>query len=377
MENSAVRIVEVSNKHLLKEYVQLVYQLYSEYKHFVPPLLSDEFDFHNPSKNLAMNGNPVIRALAYRGEKIVGRIMGIIPERFNKALEVKHCRFFQFDCIQDAQVAQQLIDYVTQWGKKHNLQQLTGPFGFSDKDPQGLQIEGYEYLPVLAAPCNPPYLPQLLVNMGFEKETDCVSYSVPVPDQVPGSYELITQRILKAGKFKMVSCSNRLAMRKYIYPLLELVNESFREIYGFNRMGHREMKQLANKYFLFLDPRFLKIVTDQNNKPVAFILGIPDISAGLQKAKGKLLPFGFYHIIQSGKKSKQLDMLLGGVHPELQSKGMTALLAVQFLSAASRYGMKTMDSHLVLETNTMMNREMQRAGGHIYKRYRIFKKRIS
>ncbi len=303
--------------------------------------------------------------------------MGIIPVLFNADREIKHCRFFHFDCEDRLDVARHMITTIEQWGRSRGMHQLTGPFGFSDKDPQGLQIEGFEHLPVIAAPCNPPYLPQLLNRMGFEKEVDCVSYSIPVPDSIPEMYQRIALRCLKNRNLKVARISNRWQLRKYIYPVLELVNASFRNIYGFNLMSHEEMKNLAFKFLLFLDPRFCIIVTDRQQRPIGFMVGIPDISRGLQKAWGRLFPLGIFHIYRARKQSRQLDLLLGGVHPDYQSQGITAILAVEILKAALRYEMKTVDSHLNLETNVMMNREMQRAGGSIYKRFRIFKKPIT
>jgi GNAT superfamily N-acetyltransferase len=374
---SPFNLVEVTNKKLLKAYIHFPYRLYKNYPNYVPPLLSDEWDFHNPEKNLSLKEDETIKALLFENGKIVGRIMGIIPKRFNADLKIKHCRFFHFDCEDRIEVAEKLIGFIETWGRQKGMHQLTGPFGFSEKDPQGLQIEGFEHLPVVAAPCNPPYLPALLEKLGFEKEADCVSYSVPVPDTIPQIYHTIAERTLRNKNLHVARIRTRWELKKYIYPVLELVNESFRHIYGFNIMSHQEMKNLAFKFLLFLDPRFATIVMNAENKPVGFIVGIPDISKGLQRACGSLFPFGIFHIMRAAKKSKQLDMLLGAVHPDYQSQGITAVIAVHFLAAAKKYGMKTMDSHLNLETNVMMNREMQRAGGHIYKRFRIFKRMIT
>lgn len=374
---SALTVIEVTDKQLLKEYIHFPYRLYKNYPNYVPQLLSDEWEFHNPKKNLSLQEDKTIKALVTENGKTVGRIMGIIPKRFNEGREIKHCRFFHFDCENRPDVAQTMIQFIENWGRNNGMHQLTGPFGFSEKDPQGLQIEGFENLPVVAAPCNPPYLPELLVKLGFEKEADCVSYSVTVPDEVPEIYKAIAARTIKNKNLHVAKIKSRWTLKKYIYPVLELVNESFRNIYGFNAMNHQEMKNLAFKFLLFLDPRFSIIVLDKQDKPVGFIVGIPDISRGLQKAYGNLFPFGIFHIMNSAKKSNQLDMLLGAVHPDYQSQGITAIFAVEFLAAAKKYGMKTLDSHLNLETNVMMNREMMRANGHIYKRFRIFKRMIS
>lgn len=374
---SPLSVIEVTDKKLLKEYIHFPYRLYKSYPNYVPQLLSDEWELHNPKKNLSLQQDKTIKAIITENGKTVGRIMGIIPKQFNEGLEIKHCRFFHFDCENRLDVAQMMIDFVENWGRKNGMHQLTGPFGFSEKDPQGLQIEGFDNLPVVAAPCNPPYLSDLLVKLGFEKEADCVSYSVPVPDEVPAVYKAIAARTLKNKNLHVAKIKSRWALKKYIYPVLELVNESFRNIYGFNAMSHQEMKNLAFKFLLFLDPRFSVIVLDRQNRPVGFIVGIPDISRGLQKAYGKLFPFGIFHIMNAAKKSNQLDMLLGAVHPDYQSQGITAIFAVEFLAAAKKYGMKTLDSHLNLESNVMMNREMIRFNGHIYKRFRIFRRMIS
>ncbi|MBL7858368.1 MAG: GNAT family N-acetyltransferase [Cyclobacteriaceae bacterium] len=369
-------IREVKDKHDLRLYIYLPQLLYQNFPNWVPPIYADEWNFHDPSQNKAYRHAEVIRFLAFQDEKPIGRIMGIIHHAYNEAHQEKTGRFFQLDCIPDQEVAQALISTIEGWARSKGMNKVIGPFGFSEKDPQGLQIEGFEHLPVIATPTNPAYLPRLVEAAGYLKEVDCVSYVMKLTNGLPVSFERVYNRIRQNLKLRLIEFTSKRHLKPYIVPVFRLVNETYKSLFGFVPMSEDEMKKFAAQYLPILDPHFVKIVTNEHDEIVAFVVSMPDMSQGIQRAKGKLFPFGFIHILRSAKKTKQLDLLLGAIKPEYRGKGITVLMGKALISTALQHGMETMDSHLILETNIRMRNECENIGGIVYKRYRVFQKNL-
>ena len=178
------------------------------------------------------------------------------------------------------------------------------------------------------------------------------------------------------NKIKILSIKTKWAIRPHIIPVLRLVNETYAHLYGFEEMTEKEMRKFANQYLPILDPDFVKILVDETNNPIAFGIAMPDMSLGIQKAKGRLFPFGFIKILLSAKKTKLLDLLLGAVKPSYRGRGLTMILARELFATARKRKLEYIDSHLILETNQLMRAEFEKMGGEIYKRYRVFQMEI-
>ncbi|MFM7902533.1 MAG: hypothetical protein ACKPAD_11180, partial [Bacteroidota bacterium] len=251
------------------------------------------------------------------------------------------------------------------------------PFGFSEKDPQGVQIEGIKSAPVIASASNPSYMQQMIEASGFSKFKDCVSYVVDIPEKLPSAYQKIRERLITGKSYEIVSVKKRSELKPHFKDVLLLLNEGYENIYGFVPLSDADIQHMADEYLNFIDPRFVKFVrktTDQ--EIIAFVLAMPNLAEGFRKAKGRLFPLGFLHLLRSLKSSKKLDLLLGAVHPKHQGKGLTALLAVSLMEEAYMAGMRQLDSHLILEENKLMCAEMTRLGAAISKRYRIYQRPI-
>ncbi len=371
-----VEIKTVSDKIDLKEFIFLPKKIHALNSNWLPPIYADEWKFYTPKYNHQLSQSDTVLFLAYNNGIISGRIMGIIHRGYNSVNNETTARFFNLECSDEIEVSTALLYAVEQWAKEKGMNKLIGPFGFSDKDPQGLQIEGFQYLPVIATATNMEYLPKLVEQNGFEKEIDCVVYNIKVPSEIPPLYQSIYERVIKNPKIKVMEFSKRSELKKFIIPVMGLMNETYKSLYGFIEMSENEMFDLAKKYLPMLDPEFSKVVTDEYNNPIAFIVSSPDISAGIKKAGGKLFPFGFIHILSSGKKSKQLDLFLGAVKDPWKGCGLTAILAITLLNSARKRNLSFIDSHLILETNKPMRSVAEKFGGKIYKRYRIYKKNI-
>jgi len=364
----------VDNRKKLKEFIFLPSQIHAGHPNWVPPVYSDEWDFYDPRKNQALTYSDTILFIAYRDGKPAGRIMGIINRKYNQLHNESTARFYAFDCFDDKAISHLLLSTTEHWARSKGMKKIIGPFGFSDKDPQGVQILGFEHMPVIATPTNLPYLPPLIESENYKKEFDCFSYSLQIPPEIPEIYNRISGRVLQNNNFRLIEFKSRRELKPWIIPVLRLVNQTYNSLYGFLPMDEEEMIQLADKYLFLLNPSFTKIIVNKQNDPVAFVVASPDISPGIIKAKGKLLPFGFIHILTASRKSKQLNLYLGAVKSEFRNHGFTALLGKKLLETARQKGLLTIDSHLILESNQSMRAILEGAGAQLYKKYRIFGK---
>ncbi len=369
-----IEIKIVDTPELLKEFIYLPSKLHKGYKNFVPPFYKDEKEFHDLNKNKHLALSDHIKLLAFINGKSVGRIMGIIYHPWNEKNQSKSGRFFMMDCINNQEIATALLSYIENWAKELGMHELVGPFGFSDKDPQGVQVEGWEHPPVIASVSHQPYLAELIAVNGYSKFKDCVSYKMEISDQLPEFYTKIYNRILTNNHLKLINFKNRKSLRPFFVPVMRLMNEAYKNIYGFVAMLDEDIIHLANQYLSVLDPELVKIVTNEKNEPVAFVIAMANISNGIKKAKGKLWPIGFLYILIDMSRSTQLDLLLGAVDEKYRGRGLNVLLGISLMNSARKKGMKIMDSHLILEENRLMRAELEKLGGSLYKRYRIFKK---
>jgi len=355
-------------------FVKLPFRLPEQRPNRVPPLLTDEREFHDPKKNPQLTQCDVQRWVAWRDGKVVGRIMGIIQKSYNAAHGERTARFYNLDCVRDADVVHALIGATEQWARSKGMDRMIGPFGFSDKDPQGLQIEGFEHLPVIATPINPDWLPPMVDACGYTGYEDMASYRMDIPLRLPEVYHAIGERCLRNHGLHRVPLRTKGELRPWVVPVLRLVNDTYGDLLGFAPMSEAEMRALAKKYMFILEPQLVHLIADEQNEPVAFVIASPDMSEGLQHANGKLFPFGFLHILRAMKRSKQLDLFLGAVRPDLQGRGLTAALGVSLFDAARQRGFTHLDSHLVMERNTRMRAELERLGAVVWKRYRVYQR---
>ncbi|HAF28004.1 MAG TPA: hypothetical protein DCG75_03055 [Bacteroidales bacterium] len=370
-----LEIAEVKSKADLKKFIYLPEKIHKDHKNWLYPIYSDEWILFDPKKNKAFNYCDTILAIAKKGGKVVGRIMGIINHRYNEINNEDFGRFCFMETYDDPEVFHELVCFVENWAREKGMKKLIGPFGFSDEDPQGFLVEGFDQPTVMVTNCSLPYMAQMIEEEGYFKKMDFVQYKIDTPKEVPPIYERIAQRPKKNG-FKVIEFTKRKQLKPFIRPVLGLTNDTYTEIFGYVPFSEEEMDDFAKRYLPILDPAFIKVIVDSKSEVVAYVIGMPNISDGIRKAKGRLFPFGFIHILRSMKKSNQLDLLLGAVKDELRNIGLDTMMAKAMLKSANERGLKFIDSHVVMETNTKMRAEVEKLGGKIYKRYRVFQKAL-
>ncbi len=371
-------IRQVITKNELRQFIHLPAKIHRGHLNWVPPVYIDEWNYFNPKKNRLFDHCDTVLVLAWKNGKAVGRIMGIISHPYNEKHNEKGARFAFMETWNDSDVFHSLIEYVSAWARIKGMETVIGPLGFSDKDPQGFLIEGFDQPVSISSNCNLPYMAELIEREGFQKKVDLVAYRIAVPKEFPSFYKRIAERFYRNNPtFRVLEFSSRRSVKPYIRAVLGLVNETFVAIYGFLPFSEKEMDDFANRYLYLINPGFIKIIMNPEQEVVAFIIGMSDVSDGMRKSKGYLFPFGFYHIFRAGKRSNQLNLLLGAVHPAYQGKGLDVILGTRILESAKKLGKTVIDSHLELEHNWKVRSEMEKMGGKVYKRFRIWKKELN
>ena len=337
----------------------------------------DEWDYFTPDQNPNFAHCDTIRLVAYKEGKPAGRIMGIIHREYNSLHGEQHARFAWLETRNESDVFKALTEAIEQWARAKGMTHIVGPIAFSDKDPQGFLVEGFGQPVSIATNCNLPYMVDLVNTHGYTRKLDLVVYRIPIPEKMPPVAERILERFKKhQTNLKVLEFSSRSKVRPYIKPVLNLVNKTFTNIYGFFPFSEKEMDDMANRYLWLIDPRYIKVIINAQQEVVAFVLGMDDLSEGFKKSNGRLLPFGFIHLLRAARNTRQLNLLLGAIRPDYQGRGLDMLMGTKLLESAKKTGKTVMDSHLEMETNYKVRAEMERMGGRMYKRYRIWQKEL-
>ena len=373
----SVSVRELATKKDLRTFIRLPERLHRGEACWVPPVYMDEWKYFDPGKNEAFSYCETLRLLAERDGRPVGRAMGIINPRFNEHRNEKTARFGYLEAPEDRAVVRALLSRIEDWARTKGMTRIVGPYGFSDQDPEGFLIEGFENRATVATYYNLAWMPRLVEAEGYVKDMDYVVYKLDVPKKLPEFYLKIFERARRKGQFDILEFKNKKELRPWVLPVLRLMNEVYAagNIYGYAPLNDREMKDLAKKYMPVIDPRFIKVVV-KDGEVIAFVAGIPDMTEGIQKARGRLFPFGVLHILRAAKRTKQLDLLLGAVRDKYRGLGLDVVMGVRMLQSALEAGMEIIDTHHEMETNLKVRGEMERMGGQIYKRYRVYQKAL-
>jgi hypothetical protein len=373
----SIEIREVASKKDFKTFLYLPEKLNADRPNWVHPVLMDDRKYFNPKKNKAFGYCDVIMLLAFKDGLAAGRVMGIINHRFNEHRGSQIARFGYIESIEDREVVRALITKVETWAKAKGMTRIIGPYGFSDQDPEGFIIEGFENRATIATYYNTEWMPGYVEGLGYVKDADYFVYKVDVPKEMPELYKKIYERTMRRGSFRILEFRKRKELKPWIVPIFTLMNECYMasNIYGYAPLSEKEMEDLAARYLPVVDPRFVKVVL-KDDEPASFIIAMPDMTAGIQKCRGRLFPFGFIHVLRAAKRTKQLDLMLGAIKEKYRGFGLDALMGFKTLEAAWEAGYEYMDTHHELEVNVRVRAEMERMGGKLYKKFRVYTKNL-
>lgn len=373
-----IEIREVTSKKDLKTFIRLPFKLYEDCPYWVPPLIMDELDCFNPQKNPAYEGAESKLFLAYKDDEPVGRIAGVNSWLANEKYKSKDIRFGWFDTINDYEVARALFQAVEQWGTQLGMETITGPQGFCDLDPAGIQIKGFDQLATIAYPYNYQYYPELVEQHGFKKDVDYLEFrSVnPLDEGIPERLLNLVDKLQKRSSLKILKFKKKKELLERSKELFELLDESFEELYGTVPLTQKQIDYYVKKYIGFVDKDMVKAALNENNEMVGFMITMPSLSKGFQKAKGKLLPFGWYHILKSTKEHEVIDFYLAGVKKQYRGSGVDLMMVMEIVKTAMAKGFKYSESNLELEDNKKVHAQWKYFNPTQHRSRRIYKKKI-
>ena len=376
----AVTIKQVSSKKELHKFIRFNYQMYKDNPYSVPDLYDDMLNTFNKKKNAAFEFCEAEYFLAYKEGQIVGRAAAIINHKANEIWNKKDVRFGWIDFIDDEEVSAALLDTIEQWGKKKGMTHIAGPLGFTDFDAEGMLVEGFDQLSTMSTTYNHPYYPQHIEKLGYEKEADWVEFKIYIPDAIPEKHQRISDLIQRKYNLQIKKyTSNKKLSAEYGQEIFKLMNEAYSPLYGYSPLSQRQIDQYIKMYLPIIDLRMLTLIVDEEDKLVAVGISMPSLSSALQKSNGRLLPFGWYHLLKAlfmKKRSHILDLLLVAVKPEYQNKGVNALLFSDLIPVYQKLGFKYAESNPELEHNGKVQAQWSYFETEQHKRRRAFVKEI-
>ena len=330
-----IREIQPTKRNLLKFVHFPIDVIYRDSEYFVPPLVTDEVNTLRPDKNPAFDFCEAAYFMAYRDGKIVGRIAGIINHVVNERSGKKEARFSYIDFIDDAEVVDALFDAVTRWGKSKGMEHLTGPLGFTDMDPEGMLVEGFDRIGTTGAVYNHAYYPKHLERIGFVKDADWLEFLITIPTEVPEKIARIARLVSERLNLTTIKYTDRKQLVKdYGDAIFKLINVSYDELFGYSPLTDKQIKHYIKMYLPFLPLDDLSMVVDKTTRELIGVgITIPSMSKALIKNRGRLFPFGWKYLVDAFKHNDVVDLMLIGVKPEFQNKGVNSLILDDLIRA--------------------------------------------
>ncbi len=377
---STIEIKQVSNRKELTQFVQFYYDLYRGNNYAVPYLFNEEMNTLRSDRNPSFECCDARYFMAFRNGHLVGRVAAIINRRANECWQRRQIRFGWFDFIDDQEVSKALLQAVEDWGRKEGMTELAGPLGFIDTDREGMLVEGFDQLSTMYINYNHPYYPKHMEQMkGFEKANDWVEMKVRVPEVVPEKFSKITEMVRKRYGLRVHKFTRKeLIDQGYGRQLFDLLNTTYKDLYGFSQLSDRQIDKLVNDYIKIADLNLVTAIMD-GDKMVGFGITFPSFSHAMQKTRdGRFLPFGWWHMLKVLKwhKTPIVDLLLIGVLPEYRSKGANALIFDDLIRWFQRYHFQWAETGPQMESNEGVLSQWQYLEATQHRRHRCYRKTL-
>ncbi|MBO7590541.1 MAG: N-acetyltransferase [Prevotella sp.] len=377
---SKIEIRPVTTRQELQQFVQFFYDLYRGNDCAVPYLYSEEMSTLRHDKNTSFECCESQYFMAFKDGKLVGRVAAIINHRANKRWDRKQVRFSWFDFVDDQEVSAALLQAVEDWGRSKGMTEIAGPIGFIDTDREGMLVDGFDKLSTMYINYNYPYYPQHMEQMeGYEKANDWVELRVKVPEVVPDKFAKITEMVRKRYGLRVHKFSRKeLIDGGWGKRIFDLLNETYKDLYGFSQLSDHQIGQLVNDYIKIADLNLVTGIMD-GDKLVGFGITFPSFSRALQKTRdGRYLPFGWWHLLKILKwhKTDTVDLLLIGVLPEYRSKGANALIFDDLIRQFQAYGFDWAETGPQMETNEGVLSQWQYLESTQHRRHRCYRKEL-
>ena len=375
----SVQIKTVTTRKELKTFVRFANNLYKGNKYYVPCMPLDDMNTLDPNKNAAFEFCKAECYLAYKNDVLVGRVAAIINYKANEAWKVNQVRFGWFDFIDDMEVSAALLDAVMAFGKANGMTQIVGPLGFTDFDPEGMLVEGFDRLSTMALIYNHPYYPEHMKKHGFVKETGWFEYRITIPESVSERHETLAMMVMERYNLKIRKLTRRqIKKENYGQKLFRLINQTYCVLYGFSLLSEKQIEQFVGVYLSLIDARMLTFVEDENGELIGAGISMPSIASALQKCRGEIFPFGWWHLLKAMflKRSDTVELLLIGVRPDYQKRGIPTLLFYDLIQTYNKLGFRYAETNACLESNTNVRALWSQFENEQHKKRWVFGKEI-
>ena len=375
----SIVIKKVSDKTLLKKFIYFNINLYKGCEQYVPPLIYDEFTTLDKEKNPAFDHCEAEYFLAYKNDEVVGRIAAIINHKANEIWKQKYARFGFVDFIDDIEVATKLFSTAESWAQHKGMTHIHGPMGFTDLDHEGLLVHGFDRISTMLTIYNFPYYKEYIEKLGYVKDQDWNEFLIPIPKKIPERFQRVSDVVQKRFGLIVKRFENKKDVGQYAKGVFNLLNRSYKDLYGYVELTDKQIDYYVNMYIPMLRLEFFTVILRQeDHKLVGFGIGLPSLAVALQKAKGKFLPSGWYHLYRAlkGNDNKVLDLLLIGVDPEYQGKGVNSLIFNEFVTGANKLGFEVAESNPELDLNTRVQSMWDGLGAEHHKTRRAYIKEL-
>ena len=373
-----IEIKEVTTKRMLRQFVNYPNVLYRDVPQYIPPLVSDDMSDWNPKKNPAFSYCDAKCWLAWRDERIVGRIGAILSRRANEKWNLNRMRFTQVDFIDDPEVSSALFQAVEDYAREKGCSEVHGPLGFTDLDREGMLVEGFDRRSMFITYYNHPYYVRHLERLGYVKDVDWVELLIDVPydEHIVSRMDKLAERVTRANRLHIAEVKSRRDYKPLIEKVFQLVNTCYAGLYGTVPLDERQIKRYAAKFVPLVDPELACFVLDEQEQLVAFGVSAPSMAEALKKSRGRLFPFGFIGVLRALKVNDTLDLFLIAVTPEYQNKAVNAILMNHVLKGCHKKGIRKAETGPQLETNHKVQSQWNFFKTEQHKRRRCFVKRL-
>lgn len=371
-----VEIKEVKTRKQLKDFVRFPFDLYKNNPYWVPPLIKNELELLDADKNPDFEYCQARCWLAIKDGKVVGRIAGIYNKKFIERWGKKYVSFSRFDFIDDRDVSKDLFDQVTAWAESLEMDGVHGPLGFTTFDQQAILIEGFDELPTISSVYNYSYYEKHLDGLGCRKEVDYLEFMVHVPKEIPEKALRIAKIVEKREKLKIVKCKTKKELQSYGKDLFDVINASYKPLFYYVELTEKQIDRFIKKNLSLVRTEYILLILDQNERLIAFQITLPSLSRAFQKARGRFYPLGFRHVSKAIKNPKILDLVIVGILPEYQNKGINALFMTDLTQTAIDHGIEYAETNSELEDNMKVQNFWKYYESRQHKRKRIYLKML-
>lgn len=372
----AIEIREVTTRRDLKRFVMFPFELYKGNTYWIPPLIKSDMDALRRDKNPVFEYSDAKYWIAYKDGKIAGRIAGMINHKFVEKWKSKFAGFGWFEAIDDVGVSKALLNIVEEWVRIEGMEAVQGPMGLTNFDHQGMLIEGFDELPTVASTYNYPYYPVHMEAAGYGKKVDYVEFEVKVPETILDKALRISDLVMKRKGVRLYKAKSKKDVQKHAKRIFEIINETYSHLYGFVELSDKQMALYTKKYFPYMNPDLVSMLFDKNDQMVGFQITLPTLSRAMQKANGRLFPFGFRHLLKALKNPTLIDLYLVGILPEYQNQGLNAIFMLDLQKTCLELGIKLAETNSELEDNHKVQSFWKNYDARQHKRKRIFIKHL-